>query len=666
MYAQQINIDSLEQIARDGNANEQSLALYELGNYFKYKVPEKSIAYFDRLLNANSPDELKAQANKQLGGIYYRAGNFNTSKEYYLNALNKLSTSPNRRAEAEILYALGGIFFAQGNLALAADNYLKSLRLYESLNDNVGLVNGYAALANLYSRQNRFSQSIEYYLKAISLYEKSSNTMQALVGYEQIGAAYLKMDNSIKAEEYFKKALASYQKLNNQAGIAMSYYQIGLIAHKQKKEQVALAHLNKSIGISRKLNLLQILVPALNAAGVVYTSTNQIKEATKVLNEAVRMAQKAGMKLELEEAYSGLEKIYQLNSDNSKALTFGTLSREIRDSVFNDSALKQLSDLQLRFEAEKKEKQIALMSKEQEIRESEILRITQLNKLFTYGGIAIGLAMLVLVFFFIQNKKFANSLQKQQAILIEQKEKLDQLNTVKDRFFSIISHDLRNNLTSMKLYFDLISHPKYVPTDHTEITQQISGSVENTIDLLENLLVWASSQIKGIPIHIQKLSLHSMVEENMHLLAAAAAQKNIYVSNEVNNSCQVQADMDMIHLVLRNLLSNAIKFTKNNGQIVIGSLAEKNCQTIFVKDNGVGISEENLAHLFDQHLHPTTKGTGNEKGTGLGLMLCKDFIEKNNGKIWVESNKEQGTTFYISLPLVSKMEAESYEVAPHV
>lgn len=299
-----------------------------------------------------------------------------------------------------------------------------------------------------------------------------------------------------------------------------------------------------------------------------------------------------------------------------------------------------------------------MLNKEQQIRESELTREREVRSLFTIASVILGFLFLALVVFTIQNRRFAKSLQKQQAELIEknanileQKEKLDQLNTVKDRFFSIISHDLRNNLTTMKLYFDLISNKDYVPQDNGEITKQISGSVENTIDLLENLLVWASTQIKGVPIDIQKLHMHTLVQENINLLSGAAHQKNITLQNNVTEDAVAFGDIDMINLVMRNLITNAIKFTGENGLVSVHSTTENNNRIIAIQDNGVGMSLENMEKLFNQHLHPTTKGTANEKGTGLGLILCKDFITRNGGNIWVESTKNKGTTFFFSLPL---------------
>jgi signal transduction histidine kinase len=145
--------------------------------------------------------------------------------------------------------------------------------------------------------------------------------------------------------------------------------------------------------------------------------------------------------------------------------------------------------------------------------------------------------------------------------------------------------------------------------------------------------------------------MHTLVQENINLLSGAAHQKNITLQNNVTEDAVAFGDIDMINLVMRNLITNAIKFTGENGLVSVHSTTENNNRIIAIQDNGVGMSLENMKKLFNQHLHPTTKGTANEKGTGLGLILCKDFITRNGGNIWVESTKNKGTTFFFSLPL---------------
>lgn len=645
-WAQQA--DSLEAQLNKSIGIERIAILKQLGDMYRSNNPTSALYYFEAMIATNGIDASnKAYALAQAGHILFRKADFNRARNYYTEAVNLYGETQQPKPEADILVALGGVYFAQGNLSVAADLYLRALRYYEANADQTGMMNCYAALADVYARQNNFSKTIEYNQKAIARYEQSANKMQAIVGYETIGNAYMKLNNYPKAIEFFNKALRAYKDINNQAGIANISIQLGTAEQKLGNTKKAFDYFDQAQRFATNLKLQQFRVQAMLGKANCYITDGNFNKAEQLLNESIKITQKLGMTLELEEAYSGLERIYQLTSESGKAKTFGTLSRDLRDSLYNDSILKSLSDLQLRYDTERQQREIESLSKDQQIRETELKRIRQLNQLYGWGTAIIVIIFSVLLFFFIQNKRFAANLQKQT-------DELTRLNVVKDRFFSIISHDLRNNMTMMKLYFDLISNPSYKAEDNTAITKQIANSVENTIDLLENLLVWASSQIKGLPINPVAIELQPFIQKTIDLLQASAEQKQIQISLHCDTQQQAFADKDMLSLVVRNLIANAIKFTNEHGNISITVQPHESNQVLLsVKDNGVGISTENLKKLFDQHSHPSTKGTGNEKGTGLGLLLCKDFVERNKGKIWVESIKEQGSTFYVLLPMAS-------------
>ncbi len=659
--AQQLNTDSLQQISLTGNDRDKLSALVLLANQSRNNNPQQSLTYLDQAIDKAKilgDESTLAMCLQLAGSIENRNGNFQRAKELYLEALNHYSSNRNRKEQADITTSLGGIYYSQGNLPLAADHYLKALRYYEEITNKPGMITTLSALGDIYARQNNFSKSIEYNVRALSLYEQSSNKFMAVTGYDNIGNIYLRQNNPAKAREYFVKSLSLYSEMKNEAGVAAILFQLGNIEQANGKTNTAISYYSRSLNISQKLKAQPIVVSNLNALGKTYTQSKDYDKAISNFQKAIKLAKSAGMKFELETAYQGLAVVYKLTQKDEKASTFSTLSSELKDSIYNDNNLKKLTDQLLVYESEKKQQQIELLNKEQQIQESELMREREIRSLLTYASFILGLIFIVLVFFTIQNRRIAKSLRKQQIELIEknsniseQKEKLDQLNTVKDRFFSIISHDLRNNLTTMKLYFDLVGHKDYVPQNNSDITRQISSSVENTIDLLENLLVWASAQIKGIPIHIQKLNIHTLSQENINLLSGTAHQKNISLHNHVTEDTTAYGDIDMINLVIRNLISNAIKFTDEAGSIELSSYLQNNECVITVKDNGIGISAENLSKLFNQHAHPTTKGTANEKGTGLGLILCKDFVERNGGTIWAESHKNEGTVFCFTLPL---------------
>jgi PAS domain S-box-containing protein len=231
--------------------------------------------------------------------------------------------------------------------------------------------------------------------------------------------------------------------------------------------------------------------------------------------------------------------------------------------------------------------------------------------------------------------------------------KLKKINAQKDKFFSIIAHDLRNPLGSFydiaKLLYD--DYDNFDDIERKDFLKLLKESSKNTYELLDNLLEWSRSQKGLIKFSPENVNLRNLVSDNLEVLKIPADNKNIDIINNVAANIVINADINMLNTILRNIISNSIKFSNDNGAIEIGvSKLENNYIEIFVKDNGIGMSEKTLSELFRIDVNVSTKGTKGESGTGLGLILCREFIEKNKGKIWVESKLGAGSTFYFSLP----------------
>ena len=236
---------------------------------------------------------------------------------------------------------------------------------------------------------------------------------------------------------------------------------------------------------------------------------------------------------------------------------------------------------------------------------------------------------------------------------IKQYEKqLQQLNLDKDRFISILAHDLKSPFCSILGYLEmLIENIRDYDIDQIESGISIvNNSAQGVYNLLEDLLAWALSQAGKLPYEPQKLSLATVFRNILADMKPIADKKNITINHLFNEETTVFADNNMLKTILRNLATNAIKFTMPDGQIDIGSAQNHTNITITVSDNGIGIEPEILARLFDISNAHTTYGTAKESGTGLGLLLCKEFVEKHNGKIWIESELEKGTVVKFTLP----------------
>ena len=229
---------------------------------------------------------------------------------------------------------------------------------------------------------------------------------------------------------------------------------------------------------------------------------------------------------------------------------------------------------------------------------------------------------------------------------------LRQSNVTKDKFFSIISHDLRSPFSSILGFADLLleNHKEYDEIEREKYLKVIDDSAKQTYKLLDNLLSWARTQTDGFVFNPKKQSLENILIELIKLNKNNAEIKNIKLSYNLSKDINIYADYDMIEIILRNLISNAIKFTHLNGEVKINAEQNKNNTIISVSDTGVGIEQEILKETFEISQKSTTLGTENEKGTGLGLMLCKEFVEKHDGEIWVQSEIGSGSKFIFSIP----------------
>ncbi len=249
-------------------------------------------------------------------------------------------------------------------------------------------------------------------------------------------------------------------------------------------------------------------------------------------------------------------------------------------------------------------------------------------------------------------KRYAAELSKLNKRILESESELKKTNAQKDMFFSIIAHDLRSPFTSLLTYSEYLSQNlrDLSMEEIAKYSDSIYKSTNNLFRLVENLLQWSRIQSGRVEFDPMKFNITALTNATVNILETVANEKQIRIRNNCQEKVTVYADMNMIETVIRNLISNSIKFTNTGGQIVIDIKNSNQNVEVNVSDNGVGIKEEDMKRLFKIDERLTTQGTQNEKGTGLGLILCKDFIEKNSGQIWVESKYGEGTTFKFLLP----------------
>lgn len=236
-----------------------------------------------------------------------------------------------------------------------------------------------------------------------------------------------------------------------------------------------------------------------------------------------------------------------------------------------------------------------------------------------------------------------------QTILQEQADELKDLNTVKDKLFTIISHDLRSPLASLSSILDFAESGDISAEEFKQFLPSLAQNVENTSRLIENLLFWSKSQLEGESIIPEIFDINDLIEQSIEFFTAKAAEKKIALSRQLNEPCLAYADKSMMQLVIRNLISNAIKFCNEGDRITVSASSQHDKVLVCVKDTGIGMSEETRNKVMGAETY-TTLGTKKERGTGLGLTLCKDFVAKNKGTLTVESEPGKGSNFCFTLP----------------
>ncbi len=596
-----------------------------------------------------------------LGRVYHNFGYYFSDNSEYDKAIENFNTaieyckiSKSDKILASILNGLGIIYWERGNSEIALKKYLEAYDISEELKDTnlqlVLLLN----IANIYADESRNDVALEYYQKILNLAIKDKNLDSQAIVYNNIATIHQERKDYAKALEFFKKSLNINSKIGNEAGEALAMNNIGENYFKTGNIREAIFYIDNSLAINRKLNLETDIVYNLESLSKVYLFIGKLQKACDIIDEGLQLCRKLKIK-SMERSFLQLKSEYYYSAGYyKKAYKTYENYNKLKDSLIEVSKSDKIAHLQTQFETEKKQKENEILRVKNELTQEKLDKEKALtNYLIVF--FVITMSLLILVYFLYKSKaKINQRIKKVNDMLEESNQKLKITNATKDRFFSIIAHDLRSPFNSILGFSELIKNELNEGKNLNlieEYNSNINESSHSLFTLLENLLQWAKSQRGELEFNPVEFDLHHLVQSNLIIFKLKAADKAIKLSSDIPPHTEAYGDINMVSTILRNLISNALKFTEQNGEITISADVHDEFVFLKIKDSGIGISKENQEKLFKLDCNYTTVGTADETGSGLGLILCKEFAERNGGDIWVESEENKGSEFILSLKI---------------
>lgn len=563
-----------------------------------------------------------------------------------------------KKGEAEICRFIGLTYRHYFLFSESLSWYFKALNLSTQINDFVGIGFCYDNLGVVRFNQKQFDDALNYFKRAKDQFEKVNHQEGLSYAYNHICWVLVEKKEYSSALDYIQEALfirrkikASPEQICNTLG-DMAIVQVAL-----KKYSAAKISINEGIQLARKLNKpINVSEQQLTLASL-YLNNNQLDEAIAIAQSSYQIARKTNYRLQRMKCASALAKIYEKQQKYDLAYPYLVEQYALKDSLFNEEINNKTANLEAKYEFDLKERQLLEFQKRQELENKRNLdRERFLSSLLIAALLFVG----VLAFFIYQKRKqdkFINEelvqknaeISRQNQEIQEQTAQLAENNHFKDRLFSIISHDLRSPVVGLVGSLELVNEGLLSETEFRNMLPDLAHNINSIQSLLDNLLAWARTQMKGIAILPEAFHIRELLDEKTSMFKKQIEAKELNIFNNIEADLQVLADKNMIDLVARNLLSNAIKFSVPGGTITMTSSRQKGYSQICIADNGIGISADNLNRLFDAQT-VSTKGTAGEMGTGLGLLLSKEFIEQNGGKTWGESVIGEGSKFCFTIP----------------
>jgi len=686
-------LDSLRQVAAQPETDDTTRinALLKLSWSLKSIEPMQALEYGKSALEiaeAGQHQAKAADALRHIGVVYWQLGNFNMAMDFLQESNIMFRREGEQVGTARTFSNIGLVFWEQGHYEKALENYFQALRILENIEDQSVIASVLNNIGLVYQSQGDFALAEDFHLRSLEVKRSMGDEKGIAFSLNNLGVVKQHAGNYDIALQYYSEALTIREKLLDKREIANTRSNVGYLYYLKGNSEFALSNMKQALDLYFEVNDQRGLAQTYHYLALVNRQMGRLTQAIDYFETSLEIAEEIGHSRIIADNYLNLASIMALRREYQKAYNYQELYLNLRDSLFTRESQQRIMEMQMMYDRERKESEIELLRKTNQINALNLQK-QRLLKNFLLGGVVLILILLFLLynrFLFItrsnrllerQKEEISQSNQKLMVLnktLLEQKQKVDELNqrlnqtnqrliesekhlietnATKDKFFSIISHDLRNPFASIVSFSRILKRDiqNLGKDELQELARELDKSVLKINNLLENLLQWSRAQTGKMKFHPEYLAVNDLIRDNINLFSGNAREKEIMLVDLVDPDLVVFADQNMTNTLIRNLLSNSLKYSDAGGKIEISGHVLNKMAHISVKDDGVGMTREQMDQLWSVNTIHTTYGTRDEKGSGLGLLLCKEFIEKQGGHISVKSEKGKGSEFTFSLPL---------------
>jgi signal transduction histidine kinase/Tfp pilus assembly protein PilF len=631
-FSQTTSVDSLKSLLPGKSAQEELILLNEIATSIRENSQKEALDYShkaDSLAKTLGDLSGQSRALENIGWIYYRQGQWQKSFEYSERAYDLAMEANDQLQAARLMNNMGALYFEQQNFQLAILQFKKGYELATKVNDLATRIRSLNNVALNFVQSNQLDSAMAYARLSIKLNETAGAPYLTSFANRVIGDVYLAKGSYDSAQAIYVRALEMAQSQG------VKSFEAGV----------------------------------LHRLGNAYLLAGKLDQAEKLLRHSIDLCSENGFLDELSKSHRYLSQVYEARGNIQKAFFHQSQYLVLNDSLLNKSNRDRLALLQNMFEKNLEESELELLKAQNENQAYRLETSRRYTIFFAITAFLVGILGLRL-FFLNKNVRSINAdliaqqqkIEEQNLALENQSGQLLEMNETKNKLFSILGHDLRGPISQVKSVVDLLLAGHLTKEEFAELLLLLNKDIDSVNFTLNNTLKWSMSQMDGFQVNLSLFDLREVVDNSLKLLQASFNEKKLTIFNQMESKVEIFADQDLIEVVVRNILNNAAKFSNIGDAVTIYSDADDHWAYWCVLDQGVGMTEEQIKQLLTDFysLTKSKPGTKNEKGSGLGLQLVKEFTRKCGGDITIDSHPGHGSKFCVRLPRTeSALQAQS-------